>query len=347
MEVLELDNIEKVARLLERYIQSAHLNFLFGSGASIPAIQLAGTVEQEIDEHLTASEYTEANEKALTFIEELEFQHGFLPSGYTEGDDTDITLKNYLLFLSSVDRILFERKNILLPRQANVFTTNYDEFFEVAASRLPSLVLNDGFNRRIGNSGFEYAPELFFDRVYRSGTVYQHQSEVPSVNLVKVHGSISWKRQVDEKIILGEPEKNQLTEVQKSNPQEVKDALSKRAVILPNMRKFESTLLDRVYFDLLRLYTNAMEIENALLFVFGFSFADKHILDITRRALRNPTAKVVIFAFNQNSATDFETKFSAHRNVLIIKPMDGQHIGFPELNSLFDMIGVIHEVVHD
>ncbi|OWY16206.1 hypothetical protein B6V73_13570 [Thioclava sp. JM3] len=347
MEILELNGPEKVARLLERYIQSAHLNFLFGSGASMPAIDLAGTVEQEIDQHLAASEHDEANKKALTFIEELEYQHGFLPAGYTEGDDTEITLQNYLHFLSSIDRILFERKNILLPRQANIFTTNYDEFFEVAASLIPSLVLNDGFNRRIGNSGFEYAPELFFDRVYRSGTVYQHQSEIPSVNLVKVHGSISWKRQDDEKITLGEPETVQLSGVQKDNPQDVRDALAKRAVILPNMRKFESTLLDRVYFDLLRLYSNAMEMENALLFVFGFSFADEHILDITRRAMRNPTAKVVIFAYSQNGAADFEKKFSAHRNVLIIKPEEGQHIGFPELNSLFHTIGVTPEEIHD
>lgn len=347
MEIIELDDFEKVARLLERYVQSAHLSFLFGSGASIPAIQLAGTVEQEIDNHLTASEYNEANEKALTFIEELEYQHGFLAAGYTEGDDTDITLQNYLRFLSSIDRILFERKNILLPRQANIFTTNYDEFFEVAASLLPSLVLNDGFNRRIGNSKFDYAPELFFDRFYRSGTVYQHQSEIPSVNLIKVHGSISWKRQADEKITLGEPEEYQLTTVQKNNPQDVKDALSKRSVILPNMRKFESTLLDRVYFDLLRLYTNAMERENALLFVFGFSFSDAHIFDITRRSLRNPTAKVVIFAFSQNGAADFAEKFSTHRNVLIIKPTGGEHIGFQELNSLFDMIGIVHKAIHD
>lgn len=116
---------------------------------------------------------------------------------------------------------------------------------------------------------------------------------------------------------------------------------------MPNMRKFESTLLDQVYFDLLRLYSNAMEMENALLFVFGFSFADEHILDITRRALRNPTAKVVIFAYSQGGVADFEIKFSAHRNVLVVKPTEDQHIGFPELNALFDMIGVNHEAVDD
>ena len=113
------------------------------------------------------------------------------------------------------------------------------------------------------------------------------------------------------------------------------------------MRKFESTLLDRVYFDLLRLYSNALEMENALLFTFGFSFADEHILDITRRALRNPTAKLVVFAFSQKDANSFEEKFSTHRNVLIIKPTDGKHIDFPALNSLFDMIGFSPEVIHD
>ena len=87
--------------------------------------------------------------------------------------------------------------------------------------------------------------------------------------------------------------------------------------------------------------------ENALLFVFGFSFADEHILDITRRALRNPTAKVVMFAYSQSDAVDFEAKFSAHRNVLVIKPKEGQSIGFPELNSLFDMIGTTPEAIHD
>ena len=96
------------------------------------------------------------------------------PDNYKPGDNTEQTLHNYVSFLKSIDRILFERKNILLPSQASVFTTNYDEFFEVAASNLPSIVLNDGFNRRTGASNFVYTPELFFDRVYRSGTIYQH-----------------------------------------------------------------------------------------------------------------------------------------------------------------------------
>lgn len=336
----------KIVSILERHIQSAHISFLFGSGASMPAIQLAGNVEQEIDSLLRASKHDDANLKALAFIEELERQHQFLPDKFTQGDDTDTTLQNYVNFLKAIDRILFERKNILLPRQASIFTTNYDEFFEAAASKLPSLLLNDGFNRRVGASGFEFEPELFFDRIYRSGTVYRHQSEVPAVNLVKMHGSVSWKRQAEERINFGATETYKLTDAEKTSSQKVVDALAKRAVILPNMRKFESTLLDRIYFDLLRLYSNAMEVENALLFVFGFSFADEHILDITRRALRNPTAKVIVFAYSFESAADFESKFSAHRNVLIIHPSQGEKIDFPTLNSLFDKIGATSEAVH-
>lgn len=346
MHKIELNTDNEVARVLERHIQSAHVNFLLGSGASFPAIQLAGTVEQEINDHLANSRNAVANLTALDFIEELEYQHSFLPAGYTDGDNTDITLQNYVNFLESIDRILFERRNILLPRQANIFTTNYDEFFEVAASKLPSLILNDGFNRRVGASKFEFTPELFFDRVYRSGTVYQHQTEVPSVNLVKIHGSVSWKREADLRIVLGEPETYQLTSIQKDNSAEVSAALSKRAVILPNIRKFKSTLLDRIYFDLLRLYSNALETENSLLFVFGFSFADQHILDITRRALRNPTAKAVLFAYSSGDVADFEEKFSAYRNVLIIHPSDRQNIDFPALNSLFESIGSSPETIH-
>ena len=284
--------VAEVARVLERHIQSAHLNFLFGSGASIPAIQLAGTIEYEIDKHLANSEDHQANRKALDFIEELEYQHDFLPDKYTPGDDTDMTLKNYMNFLEAIDRILFERKNILLPRQANIFTTNYDEFFEVAASKLPSLLLNDGFNRRIGSTGFEFAPEVFFDRIYRAGTVYRHQAEVPAVNLIKMHGSISWKRQEEERIVFGKAETYQLTSVEKDNPQDVVDALATRAVILPNMRKFESTLLDRIYFGPFFDCTRMLWRSRILSCLFsGSPLRMSMWLDITRRALRNPTCE--------------------------------------------------------
>ena len=57
-------------------------------------------------------------------------------------------------------------------------------------------------------------------------------------------------------------------------------------MILPKKDKFKETLLNRVYYDMLRIYANELDKENTLLITNGFSFDDEHILDITKRALK-------------------------------------------------------------
>ncbi len=100
-----------------------------------------------------------------------------------------------------MDGILFERKNILLPRQANIFTTNYDLFIEKAASALPNVTLNDGFDRTSAvGSRYLFSPEKYFDRIYRSSSSNDRISELPVINLIKVHGSLSWQRDSDREI---------------------------------------------------------------------------------------------------------------------------------------------------
>lgn len=340
------DGLEEVSKLLESYIQSGNLNFLFGSGASMPAIQLAGNIEAEINAMLEAGEIAEADLKALTFIEEIEDKDTRLVIGI-EDAETKQTLSAYIDFLEVLDELLFERKNILLPRQANIFTTNYDTFFEHAASELPALILNDGFDRTSAvRTNFPFAPERYFDRTYRSGAIYNRQAEVPTVNLVKVHGSLTWNK-LSSGISFRVKYPDVLSEEQKQDESQVEDALRKRGLILPNLKKFESTLMDRVYYDLLRVFSNALDRDNALLITFGFSFADEHILDITKRALRNPTAQLIIFSYSEESADDFEEKFSKHRNVKIISPQDGENIDFSRLNSLLREIIPSQVVGHD
>ena len=65
--------------------------------------------------------------------------------------------------------------------------------------------------------------------------------------------------------------------------------------------------MDSTYYELLRIYNNELDREGTLLVSFGFSFGDSHILGITKRALKNPTLKLVAFAFND---TDRETTSS-------------------------------------
>ena len=140
------DNSDEVSKILESYLQSSYVSFLIGSGASMPAIQVAGSIEAEINELIEADELVEANLKAISFIEEIEKKHFAISIGI-EDEETAQTHSNYVEFLTALDLLLFQRKNILLPRQANIFTTNYDFFIEHAASQLPSLLLNDRFDR--------------------------------------------------------------------------------------------------------------------------------------------------------------------------------------------------------
>lgn len=303
----------------------------------MPAIQVAGNIEDEINALIASDEPNEADLKALSFIEDIEKKNTAISIGI-EINGTEQSLSQYVEFLTAVDHVLFERKNLLLPRQANVFTTNYDTFIEQAASELSSLILNDGFDRASSLRGnFPFAPERFFDRTYRSGPIYSRQAEVPTVNLIKLHGSLTWKKNATG-IAFRQEYPDELSEEQKSDPTTVAEALRERTLILPNFRKFDSTLMDRVYYDLLRILANAMDRENAVLISFGFSFADEHILDITRRALRNPTSQLIFFAYNSDAADDIDIKFASQRNALIVAPEEGEVIDFQMFNSLLQQV---------
>lgn len=61
-----------------------------------------------------------------------------------------------------------------------------------------------------------------------------------------------------------------------------------------------------------------MEKLNSVLFVFGFSFYDEHILDITKRALGNPTLSIYIFAFKAENVEKYREMFESFNNVNVI-----------------------------
>ena len=94
--------------------------------------------------------------------------------------------------------------------------------------------------------------------------------------------------------------------------------MDKFSVILPNSTKFRSTLLDRFHYDLLRIFANEMDKENTVFIAEGFSFDDDHLFDITRRGLKNPTLRLVVFSFNKTDSDDYEAKFSEYSNVDIV-----------------------------
>src|SRR4051812_10232098 len=100
VEISEADN-SKTISLLQSYFQSGNLNFLLGSGVSMPAIPVASTIEAEINVLLKDKKEIEADKKSVEFLEALISKHIGLYSGALDADGTK-TLNSYRNFLAIV-----------------------------------------------------------------------------------------------------------------------------------------------------------------------------------------------------------------------------------------------------
>ncbi|HGY4913793.1 TPA: SIR2 family protein [Citrobacter freundii] len=321
----------------ERVFQSANINFLIGSGASLPAIKVLGTIETDLQQLINGEQEEEYFRVAANFLSAVWLPHEcmlkrgygapFVPQVIT---NLECTRANYDSFMSSLEKILTRRRTGLLPRRINVFTTNYDLFIEEAATRNNNILFNDGFSKRANIWGDEeFDAGSFNYSVNATGNLYNYKVELPTVNLIKLHGSLSWENYKGNIIY-------RIADIKPLNfstPAEMKEWVLAHALILPRKEKFKETLLQNVYYDLLRTYSNELDKEATLLIVFGFSFADEHLETITKKALRNATLKLLIFAFDEVSVSGFMEKFRDYSNVEIIyRP--GGNVDFPIMNDI-------------
>lgn len=152
---------------------------------------------------------------------------------------------------------------------------------------------------------------------------------MPTVNLIKLHGSLSWFK-FDKDIYYIIPNIKPLsfeTDIQ------LREWVTNHALVLPRKEKFKETVLENTYYDLLRAYSNELDKEGTLLIVFGFSFADEHIELLTKKALKNTTLKILLFAYSENSVNLFCDKFRDFTNVEIIYTPN-ESLDFPRFNSI-------------
>lgn len=106
-------------------------------------------------------------------------------------------------------------------------------------------------------------------------------------------------------------------------------------IVNPAKRKFEETVLEQSYYDLLRIYANELDRNNALLLVFGFSFADEHILELTKRAIRsNPKLIVLISCHTRGDAAWYRSLFPNADNVYLLVPKEDKEIELGELTEV-------------
>ena len=312
----------ELTTILQKAIQSANLNFIIGSGCSVPAIETLGNIEKEVQECITAGNQDEADRKLFGYLQPFIASAKLLRS--TPDANHASVLGNYRSFLTVVSEMLFKRNSNIIPKQATIFSTNYDLFVEKASEFFSgSLKLNDGFTRNPSlENTFYFSIADFFTSIYNNGNLYNYEVQIPSINLIKLHGSLSWLNDSDRVVFSVEHldclQKEMEAAGRDAEISKVRELNDKFSVILPNKNKFRDTLLDRYHYDLLRIYANELDKENTLLVAEGFSFDDEHILDITVRALRNPTLRLVIFCFTQADAVEYEHKFGAHATVDIV-----------------------------
>mgnify|MGYP000099652370 FL=1 len=356
-----MNTMDITIKNLKQLIQSSHINFLYGSGLSRNYLSTLGNIEKL----LTETSVLEIEDKLKQIIKASLFatyvetvMEPCLPEKIKGNQgEYDKTFQEYVRFLNSINHIISRRNVNLIDKQINLFTTNIDDFMEKAAEKT-MIEFNDGFK---GHIEPVFSEDSFSTIKSKSSTLYQNNSAIPVFNLLKIHGSINWMIKDGSEITydaklslirdlsdaLNEQFKEQLIKITdestiKELEKEASDnevfygedgynhfnqLYSKLVMINPTKAKFRETVVDYHFYELMRIYSNALERSSSLLIVAGFSFADEHIANITMRAANaNPTLQIIVFAYNEDAKEEIKSilgkKGICNNNVSIISPED-------------------------
>ena len=336
---------------LKNFIQSANINFLIGSGLSMPYLTTLGGIEKNLE---SLSMRVDLSQEESELIKASIFREYFtkvmLPNlNIHDQDKYDMVMNNYKDFIATWNSIVHNRCGNLRSKQLNVFSTNIDVFFERAADS-SGVEFVDGFQ----GSVTQIFSETNFQKIVMRNSLHFHNvTELPVFNLLKIHGSVNWR--VEKGKIVNDSRLEQVSHISEllkrleplnsfvtyddslvNMVKEAKELLAgegydhkgveefiekynELVIVNPTKKKFSETVIDDHFYELMRMYSNALERENTLLFVMGFSFADEHILSITQRALKtNPTLLVAIYAYDKDAYDSYIEMFGETPNVKIL-----------------------------
>ena len=357
-----------------------NINFLIGSGASFGMIPtLSSNYVDLIYGDLTIEEVLEKNktDEDLQNIVYLYYYHEILKKGYLEISEESTELKekyeevfkNYQKLLENLINLL-QRESYQKEKRINIFTTNYDLFFEKVADSLVGkyeFYFNDGSS---GNITKKLSMKNYHKKIYHTGIFDNFDREIPIINLFKLHGSVSWKYVNDKnnkpheiKVEYFETEgnypKNLIEKVSNEEIENAKETIKnnedlknkikkvknelfeKFVLIFPEKNKFKNTLYQEFYYQNLRQLSYELEKQNSILIVFGFSFADEHIAEIVKRACNNPTLNIYIFCYSLNTKDEILNNLKLEEfpsNIKTILPEDNGNIDFKIfLKKLFEV----------
>lgn len=198
-----------IADQFKKIIESCHVNFLIGSGTSMPFLSTLGNIEKNIafidnnlnelenvSDALKCSIYKEYLEKCiygnLFFLESniSDYRQNCIKAKKGIADNFILVKNNYINFIEKIINIISERDIQLLSKQINIFTTNVDVFFDNSLEKL-FCNYNDGFS---GKKDVRFNSHNFHNIPYKISSHYEFKSEQPNINLFKIHGAINWKK---------------------------------------------------------------------------------------------------------------------------------------------------------
>jgi hypothetical protein len=358
---MSLNPFENELSNWKNLFQDCNINFLIGSGLSSPFFGTLGNIEiwlTELDENnsidndlkefikasLYGSYFRIAMKDNIDLYKAKDIEDNIFDKPNTKDEKLSNTYKGYKDFLRTINQILYNRRSNTVNKQVNLFTTNIDIFFEKVIDDL-DLNFNDGFN---GIFRKRFSLSNFKKSYYQKSSHYDNIAEIPVYNLLKIHGSVTWRLigselqfkgisllkslneliddsdlldivKLDNEIWKAESRNITIDEIiqEAEKITDLPDVSSfieeyeKLQVVNPTKEKFKDTTFNKTYYEMLRLYANELEKENSILYIMGFSMADEHIRDITFRAIKsNPTLKVFICSYTE-SAIDIITNLKA------------------------------------
>lgn len=376
-------------------IQGKNVNFLIGAGASfgvVPTLWMK-SINKSFEDLLTSKDFDENQKKVLYFIW---FELWIRKTKIIDFDLNNETHKQYERFIQNLINYL-NNEGFDRPKRVNIFTSNYDTLFENTFDSLSKKNRLTYFND--GSRGFfkKYiSTENYHLKISHSGMSDSFQREIPTINLLKIHGSVTWsnvnneievnlenevynelcdlsdkiKEAIDyynnttwdpdeelldpnnyeESILFGTLEELQFSTELTTIFEKFSDLIDSFyekyrnfPVVNPTKEKFSDTVFQQHYYQLLRMLSFELEKQDSVLVVFGFSFADEHILEIVRRSIVNPKLKIYVIAYNKGAKEQIKNKLGdLGGNIIDYLPSalspDGKEVlgNFNYLNSLFD-----------
>lgn len=262
-------------------------------------------------------------------------------------------ITEYKRFITTLLQVLNKQKPS--AKRANIFTTNYDNCLETASEELMAAK-GIQFEVNDGSTGFQtrtFHPRNFNNRVVNKGLLDRHDQYLPQINLLHAHGSVHWTKNDKGDIELNYGESNYNFEFNDEETQILDDcrevlydkektlvdldanikehddlsdlradefwsAYDKMPIVNPTKWKFHETVFEEAYYQILRHLSYELERPQSVLFVFGFSFADEHILSLIHRALSNPSLTMYVVCYSKSTKEWMEELFSQYPNVKYI-----------------------------